>query len=108
LVSEVVTLLQLILVMPATNASSEGSFSAFRMVKNYLSSTMAQDRLNHTMLLHCHKELTDDLNLVTVANQFVDLSSHRLNIFGKFTNADIIPIGKCKIPLNCSSYQNSE
>jgi len=92
LVSEVVTLLQLILVMPATNTSSERSFSALRRVKNYLRSTMAQDRLNHAMLLHCHKELTDDLNLLTVANQFVDLSSHRLSIFRKFTDADVIPI----------------
>jgi len=59
LVSEVVTLLQLILVMPATNASSERSFSVLRRVKNYLCSTMTQDTLNHAMLLHCHKELTE-------------------------------------------------
>jgi len=73
-------------------------------VKNYLRSTMAQDRLNHAMLLHCHKELTDDLNL----GQFVDLSSNKLSIFGKFTDADVIPIGfcgNCKLSLNCSSCQ---
>jgi len=62
----------------SSNASSERSFSALRKVKNYLRSTMTQDRLNHAMLLQCHKELKDDLNLVTVANQFVDLSSQSI------------------------------
>ena len=82
LISQVLTLLNLILVMPATNASSERSFSAMRRVKTYLRSTMSQDRLNHIILLHCHKDLTDSLDLVVVANEFVDLSRHRLGIFG--------------------------
>ena len=47
LLSQVRRLLQLILVMPATNAKSERSFSALRRLKNYLSTTMAQERLNH-------------------------------------------------------------
>ena len=82
LISQVLTLLHLILVMPATNSSSERSFSAMRRVKTYLHSTMSQDRLNHIILLHCYKDLTDSLDLVAVANEFDDLSSHRLGIFG--------------------------
>ena len=35
-------LFKLLLVMPATNASSERSFSALRRVKTYLRSTMSQ------------------------------------------------------------------
>ena len=31
---------------------------------------MKQERLNHLMLLHAHKELTDTLNLIDVANDF--------------------------------------
>lgn len=41
LISQVLTLLHLILVMPATNASSERSFSAMRKVKTYLHNTMS-------------------------------------------------------------------
>jgi len=52
---EVVKLLTLILVMPATNAVSERSASALRRVKTILRSTMQQDRLNHFMVLHVHK-----------------------------------------------------
>ena len=42
LLSEVILVMKLILVMPATNATSERSFSAMRRVKSYLRSTMAQ------------------------------------------------------------------
>ena len=47
LLSEVCTLTKLMLVMPATNAISKRSFSALRLVKTYLRSTMTQERLNH-------------------------------------------------------------
>jgi len=40
LLSQVCRVLQLVLIMPATNASSERSFSALRRVKNYLRNTM--------------------------------------------------------------------
>ena len=44
----------MVLVMPATNATSERSFSAFRPIKTYFRSLMLQERLNHLMLLHIH------------------------------------------------------
>ena len=59
LIAEVCTIMKLILVMSATNATSECSFSALKRVKTHLRSTMSQDRLNHLMILHVHKELTD-------------------------------------------------
>ena len=84
LMSEVITVLALIIVVPSTNAVSECSFSAMRRVKTYLRSTMGQQRLNHLLLLHVHKSYTDELDLVAVANRFVESSSHQLTIFGKF------------------------
>ena len=48
--SEVCTVTRLILVMPATNAVSERSFSTMRCLKTYLRNTMFQSRLNHMML----------------------------------------------------------
>ena len=71
LLNEVVTVINLLLVMLAINASSERLFSAMRRVKSYLRSTKGQKRLNHLMTLHVHKESTDLLNLVQVANEFV-------------------------------------
>lgn len=84
LLSEVKRLLQLVLVMPATNASSERSFSALRRIKTYLRTTMGQDRLKNLMLLHVHKERTDALDLRYVVNEFVGDSEHRLSIFAKY------------------------
>ena len=91
LLSEVVKLVRLILVSPATNAISERSFSAMRRIKTYLRSTMGQSRLNSVMLLHTHKDRTDALSVVELGNAFVDVTSsdHRRSIFGTFTDADL-------------------
>ena len=83
---EVCRLVQLILVMPATTAMSERSFSAMRRLKTYLRSTMGQSRLNHVMLLNINKETVDSLDIDKIANQFVQGSEHRLRMFGKFTS----------------------
>ena len=61
LIGEVKKIMQIILLMPATNATSERSFSALRRVKTYLRSTMCQERLKYLMLLHVHKDRTDSL-----------------------------------------------
>jgi len=74
---EVVKLVRLLLVMPATNAISERSFSAMRRIKTYLRSTMSQGRLNATMVLHIHKDLTDQLDLQSVAKCFISKSDYR-------------------------------
>ena len=81
---QVCTVLKLILIMPATNATSERSFSALRRVKTYLRSSMYQQRLNHLMLLHVHKERTDALDLEEAAREFIANSEHRQRIFGAF------------------------
>ena len=81
--SQVVILLQLILVAPATNATSERSFSALRRLKTYLRSTMTQQRLNHCAVLNVQKEECDALSLKEVATDFVGSSEHRYSIFGK-------------------------
>lgn len=84
LLGEITKLVQLILVMPATNATSERSFSALRRIKSYLRSTMKQERLNHLLVLHVHKNKTHGLDLNRIGEKFVAGSEHRLRIFGKF------------------------
>ena len=55
----VCTVARLILIMPATNAVSECSFSAIRRLMTYLRSTTCQCRLNHVMLLNINQECLD-------------------------------------------------
>ena len=76
LLSDICTIIKLILVMPATNAVIERSFGALCRVKTYLCVTMTQERLNYLMVLHVHKDLTDKLNLNHIGNEFVGQSEH--------------------------------
>ena len=81
----VVTLaFHILLVIPATNATSERSFSALRRIKSYLHSTMTQDHLNHLMLLYYHQDLTDLLHMKEVANEFISAKEQRSTVFSKF------------------------
>ncbi|XP_068725038.1 zinc finger MYM-type protein 1-like isoform X1 [Montipora capricornis] len=89
LLSEISTLGKLLLVLSATNAVSERSFSALKRVNTYLRSTTGDSRLNHLMMLHVHKDRTDALTLVDVANDFVGEKENRKQLFGKFSANDI-------------------
>ena len=80
--SEVCTLVRIIMVMPATNAASERSFSVMRRLKSYLRSTMGQSHLNHIMLLNIYKEKLD--------NEFVRGSEHRLRFLVNFKHTPVI------------------
>lgn len=84
LFSEIATLLKLILVSPATNAVSERGASSLRRIKTYLRATISQERLNNLMMLHIHKDKTDELNMSVCLNEFVQGCEHRSNIFGQF------------------------
>ena len=41
------------------------------------------------MLLYVHREETDSLDLIQVANEFVSDSDHRNSIFGTFKQNDL-------------------
>ena len=45
---------------------------------------MGQKRLNYLMLLHMHKEKTDNLDHRSVLNEFFGESEHCLGIFAKY------------------------
>ena len=76
--SKVALFPKILLVMPATNAVSERSFSS------------SNNRLNHLMILHAHKDKLDQLELIKVVNEFVDRIDSRKQVFGKFTVHDMI------------------
>ena len=82
--SEVVTLVRILLVIPATNATSERTFSALGRIKTFLRSTMTQARLNQLMTLHVHKDRTDALDLTEIVNEFASWNETRRFVFGKF------------------------
>ena len=85
LLGAVVRLFQLLVTLPATNATSERSFSALRRIKSYLRSTMSQVRLNHLMILHYHQEMTDRLDLKCIANEYIMKNESRRITFACYT-----------------------
>ena len=84
LLPEVTKLAKLLLVLPATNATSGRTFSAIKRIKTYLTSTARGNRLNHCMLLHVHCKKTDQINMIETAKEFVGDKQARLQTLGKF------------------------
>ena len=84
MLSTVHQLLRLYLTVPITSATSERTFSALRRLLTYLRSSMTERRLNHCLLLHIHKDLTDSLDLISVAKEFVGMHDERKKYFGNF------------------------
>ena len=74
---ELIKFVSLIVVISASNAVNKRSFSAMRHVKTYLRSVMSQDHLNSLMVLHIHKDLTHDLDLKDIGNEFRAKSNYR-------------------------------
>ena len=81
---EVNKLIHIYYTIPLTSATAERSFSTLRWLKSYLRSTMSQRRLNHLVLLHIHKNITDQIDLQSIAADFVNRNTRRINYFGQF------------------------
>ena len=81
---DIITLIKLIMLAPASNANSERVFSSLRRIKTYLRSTMNQERLENLMVLTVHKEILDNLEIVQAAETFTKASVRRIRNFGTF------------------------
>ena len=86
MIKEVITLCKLILVNPATSAAGdhERSFSTARRLKTWLRSKMNQERFSNLTDLNTHKERTDRLSTIDIANEFTDSNTNRKRNFGTF------------------------
>ena len=77
MLSNVDQLLRIYISTRMTLATAERTFSTLRQVKSYLRSTMSQKKLNHVVMLHTHKQRTDDLDLYKIAKEFSSANSRR-------------------------------
>jgi hypothetical protein len=84
ILSELWRFVKLLLVVPASAATAERSFSSLRRVKSYLRSTISQGRLNHVMILHSHQDRYDLLDMTKVAQEFITSNEQRAAFFGNF------------------------
>jgi len=69
-------LLQIFATITITSATAERSFSSLRRLKNYMRSSMTEDRLNGLAVLHIHKEIPIDID--DVINRFSRQKQRRM------------------------------
>ena len=81
---EVFHLLRILLTIPVTTATAERTFSCLRRLKTFLRSTLSQPRLNHVILLHIHKDKTDNMDVVQIAKECISVNDRRKLHFGSF------------------------
>ena len=74
---EITMPLTLYLPSPARNAVSERTASTMWRIKNWLRSTMTQERLNHAILLSIQYKSTDKLDVIDIANRFCKINDER-------------------------------
>jgi hypothetical protein len=74
--------LRIMLTLPVTVASGERSFSKLKIIKNYLRSTMHQDRLSNLAVLAIENELVKKIDLNVALEVFAQKKARKV----KFTN----------------------
>ena len=76
-VPDVVTVFKIFLTLPVTVASAERSFSKLKLIKNYMRSTMSQDRLSGLSILSIENERARNLDLSEIVKQFAEKNARR-------------------------------
>ena len=81
LIPNLLTIVHLILINPATSCTPERSFSVAQRIKKWLCSTTTTKRFNNLSILSIHKELTDSIRLVDIGSEFaLKYNGRRMNL----------------------------
>ena len=68
---------RILLTVPVTVASAERSFSKLKLLKNYLRSTMSQERLNDLAMCTIERAMFDTIDPNTVLDDFASRNARR-------------------------------
>ena len=78
--SNLTVALRILLTLPVTVASGERSFSKLKIIKNYLRTTMTQNRLVSLSILSIEKEIAADIDLELVVQEFAEAKARRVKL----------------------------
>ena len=84
LLPDCVALVKLLLTAPATSCTAERSFSVLRRLKNWLRSTISQERLSQAAILASYPEKVDALDIDREMREFAAQTAQRVNTFGRW------------------------
>ena len=69
---------RIMLTIPISVASAERSFSKLKLIKNYLRSTMSQERLNGLAMLSIEKEMLEELDYKSLIKNFASQRARKI------------------------------
>ncbi|XP_050547907.1 uncharacterized protein LOC126909513 [Daktulosphaira vitifoliae] len=70
--------LRIFLTMPVTTATCERSFSKLKIIKNYLRSTMVQERLTNLAILSIEHEIASKMDYTLVIEEFASKKARKV------------------------------
>ena len=72
--------IRILLTLPVTVASAERSFSKLKIIKNYLRSSMSQERLVGLALISIESEISGSLEYDKLIKEFAEIKAMKMNI----------------------------
>lgn len=72
-------LIQVAITIPIASATCERSFSAMRRIKNWLRTSMEQNRFSNLSTICIERDLINKINTETILNKFA-LSNRKINL----------------------------
>lgn len=73
--------IRIFLTLPVTVASGERSFSKLKIIKNYLRSTMGQERLSDLAIISIEKEISEDIDVSDIISEFALKKARKAKFF---------------------------
>ncbi|CAH2275614.1 zinc finger MYM-type 1-like [Pelobates cultripes] len=70
--------LRILLTLPISIASGERSFSKLKLIKNYLRSSMSQERLVGLAMISIENQIAKEIDVKTLAHDFVNAKARRV------------------------------
>jgi len=68
---------RILFTVPVTVASDERTFSYLKLLRNYMRSTMSQEKLNGLAILYIEKKLLDEIDIDTMVTGFASKNVRR-------------------------------
>jgi hypothetical protein len=72
--------LHVFMTFPVTVASCERSFSQFKIIKNYLRSSMAQHRLSNLSILSIEYDIAKTINFDNIIDEFSSVKARKVTL----------------------------
>lgn len=73
--------LRIYLTMPVSVATGERTFSKLKIIKNYLRSTMKQERLTDLSIISIEHELCENIDIKSLIDKFAAVKARKISLF---------------------------